>query len=106
MGYAAVAMFREATRGQFKKAYRIREGIRADIAMEEPSMELSLRREMVQMAVDQLAWFDRQIMNLYLAGWKMTEVSEQSGIEVGTLYQSLHRSRKYITDVICNGTRT
>lgn len=100
MAYVSVAMMREATRGQFKKQYAITPQLIKDVVAEEEGLELSLRREMIQMAIDRLSWFDREVMNLYLSGWNIAEVAEATGIASGTLYQSLHRSKKFIKDAI------
>lgn len=100
MGYVVIALLNEGTRGKFKKIYHSDFLELFETAIEDESLELSLRREMVQMAIDRLSWFDRQVINLYLEGWKMVEISKETGIEVSTLYQSLHRSKKFIAHVI------
>ena len=102
MAYVAVAMFREATRGKFKEIYRIVEGAPHVVRSDEPDITKSMQREEMQLMIDRLSWFDRHVMNLYLDGWKMVEVADKTGIGVGTLYQSLHRSKKTIIDAIRN----
>jgi len=100
MAYVSVAMFREATRGKFKEIYRIREGVTFDIEAPEVDLTIAIQREQMQLVIDRLSWFDRELMNLYLEGWKMAEVSKKTGIGVGALYQSIHRSKKQIIDAI------
>lgn len=102
MGYIAVALFREATRGRFKRLYKIQERHDPEGLPIVDDMEKSIQRERVQMLIDRLSWFDRTIMNLYLEGWSMVEVADSTDIGVGVLYQSLHRSRKAIQDAISN----
>lgn len=96
MAYVSVAMFREATRGKFKEIYRIREGVAFDAVAEEFDLTKSIQREEMQLIIDRLTWFDRELINLYLQGWKMTEVAKKTGITVGTLYLSIHRSKQTI----------
>jgi DNA-directed RNA polymerase specialized sigma24 family protein len=102
MGYAAVALFREATRGRFKRLYRIRDYADPEMVQVSQDLEKSIQRETLQLVIDRLSWFDRMVMNLYLEGWSMVEVADGSDIAVGVLYQSLHRSRKVIINAICN----
>ena len=96
IAYVSVAMFREATRGKFKEIYRIREGVAFDAVAEELDLTKSIQREEMQLIIDRLSWFDRELINLYLQGWKMTEVAKKTGITVGTLYLSVHRSKQSI----------
>ena len=100
MGYAVVTLFREATRGQFKRIYSLSDSPHLDNISDEVDLTLAFRREQMQMVIDRLSWFDRNVMNLYLEGWSMVEVANGTDIAVGTLYQSLHRSRKYIVDAL------
>ena len=100
MAYVSVAMFREATRGKFKEVYKIVEGVASDAVAPEPDLTKSIQREDMQLVIDRLSWFDRQLMNLYLDGWKMVEVAEGTEINVAVLYQSLHRSKIQIIDAI------
>ena len=104
MAYVSVAMFREATRGKFKEIYRIVEGSKEDIKAEGLDLTKSIQREEMQLIIDRLSWFDRELINLYLQGWKMVDVSKKTGIGVGTLYQSVHRSKKIIVDAIRDRT--
>tara|TARA_R110002153_G_scaffold240151_3_gene394711 strand:+ start:278 stop:583 length:306 start_codon:yes stop_codon:yes gene_type:complete len=100
MGYVSVAMFREATRGKFKELYLIREGVEYTPVADEPDLTKSLQREQMQLIIDRLSWFDREVINLYLQGWKMTEVSKKTGIAVSALYKSVSRSKKQIVDAL------
>lgn len=104
-GYFVVAMYREATRGQFKKLYAITPPITSEPVSQPDNLELAIRRETLQLYIDRLKWFDRQIIQLYIDGWKMTEVAAETRIPVGTLYQSLHRSRKAIKDAVRQSER-
>jgi len=99
-GYFVVAMYREVTRGQFKKLYAITPPITSEPISPQDNMEVAIRRETMELYIDRLKWFDREIIKLYLDGWKMTEVARHTTIPVGTLYQSLHRSRKAIRNAV------
>jgi DNA-directed RNA polymerase specialized sigma24 family protein len=100
LAYMAVAMFREATRGQFKRMYHVADIAVPDVAIEFDNYEESIQREQFQIMVDRLGWFDRTILTLFLEGWKLIEISSATDIPVGTLYQSVHRSRKEISNAI------
>lgn len=102
MGYAVVAMFREVTRGKFKRLYQIEDHPDASEVPHLEDMTKSIQREQMQLVIDRLSWFDRTLMNLYLEGWSMVEVAEGTDIAVNALYQSLHRSRKTIIHAIRN----
>ena len=47
-----------------------------------------------------LSWFDRTVLELYLDGWSMAELSRQSGIGVSVLYESISQSKKKLRRVI------
>lgn len=100
MAYMAVSMFREAKMGQFRKLYRIEEHAPGDVAGDSDELELSIQREHIQLWIDRLSYFDRNVITLYIEGWKMTELANETGIPVGTLYQSIHRTKKQIKDAI------
>jgi RNA polymerase sigma factor (sigma-70 family) len=106
MAYMAVAMFREATRGQFRKLYTIREQPLVDVPAFNDELELSIQREHIQLWIDRLSYFDRNVITLYMAGHKLTELAKETDIPVGTFYQSIHRTKKLIHDAINNPGRT
>ncbi len=95
-------MYMEATRGQFKKIYRLEDRPPAPDVAVETDLQTALRREQVELFIDRLQWFDRQIVRLYLDGHNLAEVAREAGINPATIYQSLHRTKKVIADAIRN----
>lgn len=102
LGYFCTAMYMEATRGQFKKIYRLEDRPPAPDVAVETDLQTALRREQVELFIDRLQWFDRQIVRLYLDGHNLAEVAREAGINPATIYQSLHRTKKVIADAIRN----
>lgn len=88
----------EAKKGKFKKMYTIKEQPMVQVAANDE--ELDIRMEAVYIVLDRVSWFDRSVMKLYLAGHKMTEVSKKSGIAIGVLYQSIHKTKMILRDVL------
>lgn len=99
MGYFVRAMHREATRGQFKKAYSITAEIYFEVAEPEQD-DKHLQREVVAIVLDRLSWFDRTVMQLYIDGQNMAELSAESGINQSTLYQSIYRTKNTLKNAI------
>ena len=100
MGYFCTAMYMEATRGQFKSIYQLQDTPTPPEPIYDPDITLSIRREQVELIIDRLGWFDKTVIKLYLDGYNISEVARESGIKPATLYQSLHRTKKIIQDVI------
>jgi len=95
-------MFTEATRGKFKKLYRIPD---LPILREPESVDdltRAIQLETIELLIDRLAFFDRELFRKYLEGYKISEVARESGIEAATLYQSIQRSKQKIKDAISN----
>jgi len=100
--YYNKAMFTEATRGKFKKLYRIPD---LPILREPESVDdltRAIQLETIELLIDRLAFFDRELFRKYLEGYKISEVARESGIEAATLYQSIQRSKQKIKDAISN----
>lgn len=100
MGYFCTAMWMEATRGQFKNLYQLQDTATPPEPIYDPDLTLSIRREQVEMIIDRLGWFDKTIIKLYLEGFNISDVARESGIKPATLYQSLHRTKKIISNAI------
>jgi len=98
MAYFRKAMWIEATRGQFKKQYAVMPEVLVEPAAEDNSMTESIRREQLQVFMDRLSWFDRQVFMLYLEGANISRIARESGIARNTLHMSLHRTKKKIRD--------
>lgn len=100
--YFCKAMYTEATRGKFKKLYTIPDLpiLREPIAADDISRAIQL--ETIELFVDRLAYFDRELFRKYLQGYKISEIAKESGINAATLYQSIQRSKQRIKDAIRN----
>lgn len=97
--YFRRAMLVNATRGDFKKLYRILEGINIEIVDDEVRSDKFWKEEIYILA-KHLSWFDRTVLHLYLEGHVLTEVSKETEIPVTTLWQSVSRSKKKLKDAI------
>lgn len=60
----------------------------------------AVRREEAMLMANHLSWFDRTVLELYLDGWSMAELSRESGIKVSVFYESISQSKKKLKDVI------
>lgn len=93
--YFKVSMYNNQ-RGDFKKLYATCETFEMD---EEPS-EKRIALEMLDEAVRHLDYFDRTIFELYLRGESMTKLSNESGINLNTIYCTLNRIRNIVKDYL------
>lgn len=100
MGYFRKAMFIEATRGQFKKIYQLKD-TPFYTHVSDYDISFAIMREELEIMTNHLSWFDRSVMQLYLDGWNLTQISRESGINVSVFHTSLHRSKKKLKDVLC-----
>ncbi len=100
MGYFCTAMYIEATRGQFKKIYRIEERGAMPELTEEPDLQTAIRLEQMELYIDRLGFFDKTIIRLYIEGTNLADVARESGIKPATLYQSLSRTKKSLANVV------
>jgi len=96
----------ECTRGKFKKVYRIPENVPAETLQLPTADDLTkaIQRETLEIWISRLNWFDRNLIQLYLAGYTMRELSEETGIKAATLYKAIERTRTTLTDAIRNRT--
>ena len=97
------AMFIEATRGEFKKQYELKE---APFHIHVSNYDLSeaFMKEEFSLATDRLTWFDRVILQLYLDGWNLTQVARETGIKTSVFHTCLHRSREKLKDFFTPST--
>lgn len=98
-GYFHTAMWMQATRGSFKRLYRIFDHPVREVVSRDNIAE-QIAREEAMLLTNHLAWFDRQVLRLYLEGYNLRQVSRESGIPHTTLYQSLHRTKKKLRHAI------
>jgi RNA polymerase sigma factor (sigma-70 family) len=87
---------RNNARTSFKKLYATCELFEMD---EEPQ-EKRIALEMLDEAVRHLDYFDRTIFELYLRGESMKKLSDESGINLNTIYSSLKKIRRTIKDYL------
>ena len=92
------AMFIART-DEFHKLY-----FRGDYATKEIAVESLLqnkiRAEEALILANHLAWFDRTVLQLYLDGWSMAEISRESGISVDVFYKSIQKSKEKLRHVV------
>jgi len=98
-GYFHTAMWMQATRGSFKRLYVIYDRPLGECVSRDNIAE-QIAREEAMLLTNHLAWFDRQVLRLYLEGYNLRQVSRESGIPHTTLYQSLHRTKKKLRHAI------
>ena len=90
--YFKRSMKNNAIRGEFHDQYTIRSEELGEIEQTH-DMEKIIQREQVDAILRRLSWFDRTIFELYLGGQNMTELSEESGISLSTIYHRIKKVR-------------
>lgn len=92
------AMFIART-DDFHKLY-----FRGDYATKEIAVDSLLnskiRDEEALLLANHLPWFDRTVLELYLDGWSMAEISRESGISVDVFYKSIQKSKEKLRHVV------
>jgi DNA-directed RNA polymerase specialized sigma24 family protein len=98
--YFKRAMFVEATRGKFKGQYTYKDCPEwLDIKQDESS-EKHFMLENIELITDQLNWFNKTVLHIWIDGYNICEVARESGIPHQVLHTSLHRTKKKIKDAI------
>jgi DNA-directed RNA polymerase specialized sigma24 family protein len=92
-GYHILSMFRQAKMGKFARMYKLLDYPEVDIPAED-DMTVVFLREYIDLVVRRLPWFDRTLFELRMRGQSMTELAEESGIPIGTIYYSLRKTHK------------
>lgn len=100
-GYFLRACWIEATRGKFKKLYRIDGHELPTNLQAEDDLTKVLQRETLQVWIDRLNWFERNLMREYLKGYTVQEIAEGTGINEATIYKALNRAKNRIKNVVC-----
>jgi len=90
-------MKNNATRGDFKKQYKI-DHEEVENIPEEHDIDRRIAIEKVDVVLRHLDYFDRTIFELYLRGENMTKLSKESGIPISTIYHTLSQVRQIIKD--------
>lgn len=100
MGYFQQAMFIEATRGEFKDKYQLRDAPDF-VHVSNYDLTMAILKEELEIMTCHLSWFDRTVLRLYLDGWNLTKIARETGVNCSTFHTSLHRSRKKLKNVLC-----
>lgn len=97
-GYVHTAMWNLST-GTFRKLYKITDA--PDYThVSNYDIQEAIRKEEALLMANHLSWFDRTVLELYLDGWSMAELSRQAGITAEVLYKSISTSKKKLRIVI------
>ena len=97
-GYFNTAMFKLSA-NKFRKLYARGDAPEKTLVSDYDIGE-SIRKEEALIMANHLKWFDRTVLELYLEGWSMTELSKESGINRSVLYESISQSKKKLRHVI------
>lgn len=97
-GYVHTSMWNLST-GTFRKLYKITDAPDYE-HVSNYDLQEAIRKEEALLMANHLSWFDRTVLELYLDGWSMAELSRQSGINKSVLYESISQSKKKLRDVI------
>lgn len=97
-GYFNTAMFKLSA-NKFRKLYERGDAPEKTLISDYDIGE-AIRKEEALIMANHLKWFDRTVLELYLEGWSMTELSRESGINRSTLYESISQSKKKLRHVI------
>lgn len=102
--YFKAAMWTEYTRGQYHKKHKLRSRETVEIVADKPFLDNGrlLKLERIEIVLDRLPWFEQTVMRLYIDGWNMQEVAEQTGINPTVLYNVVNRTKKLLKDVYSN----
>jgi DNA-directed RNA polymerase specialized sigma24 family protein len=97
-GYVHTSMF-NLSLGSFRKLYEIRDAPEYTHVSNYDLAEAIKKEEALIMA-SHLSWFDRTVLELYLEGWSMAELSKESGINADVFYKSISESKKKLRHVV------
>ena len=97
-GYFNTAMWK-LSQNKFRKLYSLGDAPEKTLVSDYDLRE-AIRKEEALIMANHLRWFDRTVLELYLEGWSMTELSKESGINRSTLYESISQSKKKLRHVI------
>lgn len=101
-GYFLRACWIEATRGKFKKLYRIQDNpIPTNLTAEQDFTKV-LQRETLEVWISRLNWFERNLIQAYVKGYTVQDIAEGTGINEATIYKALNRAKNRIKNVVRN----
>lgn len=99
-GYFLKACWIEATRGKFKKLYRIEDNPLPLHLEAEHDLTKALQRETLDLWIMRLNWFERNLMQAHLEGYTVQEIAKGTGIAEATIYKALTRAKNRIKNAI------
>jgi hypothetical protein len=96
--YFKAAMWTEYTRGQYHKKHKLRSREHVERIQDRPFLDDGrlLKLERIEIVLDRLPWFEQTVMRLYIDGWNMQEVAQQTGINPTVLYNVVNRTKKLL----------
>ena len=97
-GYVHTSMW-NLSAGTFRKLYHLSDAPEYT-HVSDYDLADAIRKEEALLMADHLSWFDRTVLELYLEGWSMAELSRESGIKVSVFYESISQSKKKLRRVI------
>ena len=102
-GYIHTALWKSAQR-DFRKLYHVADAPQKEL-VSDYDLRDAIRKEEALLMASHLKWFDRKVLELYLEGWSMAEVAEESGISVDVFYKSIQKSKEKLRHVIRQRTK-
>ena len=102
-GYVHTALWKSAQR-DFRKLYHVADAPQKEL-VSDYDLRDAIRKEEALLMANHLKWFDRKVLELYLEGWSMAEVAQESGVSVDVFYKSIQKSKEKLRDVICQRTK-
>ena len=65
------------------------------------SLEQMAIRENLYLLISRLPYLEKSIMELYLAGWKIQEISDMTEIPTSYVWRCINQSKKLLKEYIC-----
>ena len=102
-GYFHTAMWKHSA-NKFRKLYARGDAPQKEL-VSDYDLRDAIRKEEALLMANHLKWFDRKVLELYLEGWSMAEVSQESGVSVDVFYKSIQKSKEKLRHVIRQRTK-
>jgi RNA polymerase sigma factor (sigma-70 family) len=69
--------------------------------MVDDSLEQMAIRENLYLLISRLPYLEKNVMELYLAGWKIQEISDMTEIPTSYVWRCINQSKKLLKEYIC-----
>jgi len=69
--------------------------------MVDDSLEQMAIRENLYLLISRLPYLEQNVMELYLAGWKIQEISDMTEIPTSYVWRCINQSKKLLKEYIC-----